>query len=412
MSCAEPNLTCPISLELFEDPVQTPCCGNTLSRAPLKLALPRCPLCRVDINKQHSQFCVDDVPVNRTVANLVDSHRKHVVAASTPYYQTPAACKAADNAVAVATASISNGTSVGSGECGHCTKSDARLRCSRCRSVYYCSAVCQRAAWPEHKSVCKKAERKPEGGDAPAVNLSTSKMEQRAISQRVRTERQRAAVCGGLASARDGAFAPLNPNTVNVSEARIALLLPAIIDSLKHERLHAFSDPPNYDRLLLASRRAAGSDHGAYEEHILEAGYDVPRAAVEASAPGSGDGTERPACCRWTMMDYRYTDLRTQGLVPVDATTLRQRFSGVLATFDASREHGGTQYVIAADPCMAGAMDDDADQLVEQLIADSSLRFLLQPRTLEQMGRKRMPPDPNDVHRALNSLGGISLARR
>jgi hypothetical protein len=28
-------------------------------------------------------------------------------------------------------------------------------KCSVCRSVYYCSEVCQQAHWREHKSVCK-----------------------------------------------------------------------------------------------------------------------------------------------------------------------------------------------------------------------------------------------------------------
>ncbi len=27
--------------------------------------------------------------------------------------------------------------------------------CSACRSVYYCSEACQRAAWPAHKAECK-----------------------------------------------------------------------------------------------------------------------------------------------------------------------------------------------------------------------------------------------------------------
>lgn len=35
------NLSCPVSLELFDDPVQTPCCGNSLSRTSLRQSLVR-----------------------------------------------------------------------------------------------------------------------------------------------------------------------------------------------------------------------------------------------------------------------------------------------------------------------------------------------------------------------------------
>jgi hypothetical protein len=30
------------------------------------------------------------------------------------------------------------------------------LYCTRCRQVNYCSAECQKAAWPEHKELCNK----------------------------------------------------------------------------------------------------------------------------------------------------------------------------------------------------------------------------------------------------------------
>lgn len=32
------------------------------------------------------------------------------------------------------------------------------LRCSRCRNIFFCSAECQRAYWPLHKSECKRNE--------------------------------------------------------------------------------------------------------------------------------------------------------------------------------------------------------------------------------------------------------------
>ena len=55
--------------------MQTPCCGNTLSRLSLRFALPRCPLCRKDIAEEHPAFKIDEVPINRAVAHLVDAHK-------------------------------------------------------------------------------------------------------------------------------------------------------------------------------------------------------------------------------------------------------------------------------------------------------------------------------------------------
>ena len=39
--------------------------------------------------------------------------------------------------------------------CGNCKKDlERKFLCSRCRSVVYCSAACQRAAWNKHKADC------------------------------------------------------------------------------------------------------------------------------------------------------------------------------------------------------------------------------------------------------------------
>jgi zinc finger MYND domain-containing protein 10 len=40
-------------------------------------------------------------------------------------------------------------------KCGKCQK-QAFKRCSKCKSVWYCSKECQVGDWPNHKSACNK----------------------------------------------------------------------------------------------------------------------------------------------------------------------------------------------------------------------------------------------------------------
>ena len=48
--------------------------------------------------------------------------------------------------------------------CGKEGGEDAPLRkCSRCKTVYYCSRTCQKIHWPEHKSVCGEKARPGRG---------------------------------------------------------------------------------------------------------------------------------------------------------------------------------------------------------------------------------------------------------
>jgi tetratricopeptide (TPR) repeat protein len=59
----------------------------------------------------------------------------------------------------------------GARQCHHCRAAEGTKKCSRCRSAWYCSVVCQKAAWKAHKATCKKAPKvaagKP-GNDADA----------------------------------------------------------------------------------------------------------------------------------------------------------------------------------------------------------------------------------------------------
>ena len=57
---------------------------------------------------------------------------------------------------------------IGSDVCAQCGKADAKKRCSQCKCVFYCSADCQRAAWPDHKTACMEVV----AGNAPAAQAA------------------------------------------------------------------------------------------------------------------------------------------------------------------------------------------------------------------------------------------------
>ena len=42
--------------------------------------------------------------------------------------------------------------------CDNCSKTTARRRCGRCKSVYYCDRQCQTTHWKKHKKICKKSD--------------------------------------------------------------------------------------------------------------------------------------------------------------------------------------------------------------------------------------------------------------
>jgi hypothetical protein len=66
----ELDLTCPISLELLDDPICSPCCGRAFSRASLRSHFQTssdCPICRAPL----IDFNVETAPRNVNIAALV-----------------------------------------------------------------------------------------------------------------------------------------------------------------------------------------------------------------------------------------------------------------------------------------------------------------------------------------------------
>ena len=73
------DLTCPITLELLEDAVASPCCGRTFSREALRSCLARngaCPLCRVKVKDKFPAFDTRKTPELKIMASLVDRYRE------------------------------------------------------------------------------------------------------------------------------------------------------------------------------------------------------------------------------------------------------------------------------------------------------------------------------------------------
>lgn len=83
---------------------------------------------------------------------------------------------------------------------GNCGRTSGLLRCSRCRSVFFCSASCQRAHWPVHKPLCQRNEFADamEDGDKKFASWMRKHGKQAVLKDDEvdRIERAAAATCG------------------------------------------------------------------------------------------------------------------------------------------------------------------------------------------------------------------------
>ena len=99
-----------------------------------------------------------DSPNGRRVASffLGKSHRPLV---SFRYYNTPNSLPGTyqNKIVIVASGDSLPQTNMERQDCDFCGAPGATLRCSRCKSVAYCSRECQKGAWKEHKATCQEA---------------------------------------------------------------------------------------------------------------------------------------------------------------------------------------------------------------------------------------------------------------
>ena len=67
---------------------------------------------------------------------------------------------------------------IGKGQCYFCDRTVESLKaCSRCRCTFYCSAECQKSAWPEHKSKCKDAAASSSSSSSSSRGSSDAEIE-------------------------------------------------------------------------------------------------------------------------------------------------------------------------------------------------------------------------------------------
>ena len=75
------HLICPITHDLFVDPISVPCCGQTYSRDNLIESMrfsPECPLCRADISNFNARGVAKNVVIAGLVADLANEIKRHV----------------------------------------------------------------------------------------------------------------------------------------------------------------------------------------------------------------------------------------------------------------------------------------------------------------------------------------------
>jgi hypothetical protein len=141
----------------------------------------------------------------------------------------------------------------------------------------------------------------------------------------------------------------------------------ALSYGLQRSHLRIYANAPRYDRLVVASR-ADGSGVPGAGTYTVEAQIDA----------WEGRGW-------WLTRDGTENEL-TSGLVRIDAAALAREYAGALAFLEACKRLGAPRYVLK--PEFGSVVADEAKphviEVVEKVIASSSLRFLLSEDALER----------------------------
>ena len=246
---------------------------------------------------------------------------------------------------------------IGSDTCAQCGKADAKKRCSACKSVYYCSVECQKVAWPTHKSSCRKTP--AAGAGAAAAAAAASQPALPTPPERTGGEWDDVSEQQVHLALSDAEQSKL----VAAQRSAPPTLRAALAYGVKHEQVKLFTNAPRYDRLLVWTTKDSST-------YVVEAGLDA----------WEGTGW-------WTTKDFTEADLKKEGLLAIVAETLEAEYGGVLAFLECCKLLGAPRYTMKTD------LDPNAKPhviaVVERVLANSTLRFLLDAEALERADAKR-----------------------
>lgn len=221
---------------------------------------------------------------------------------------------------------------IGSDVCAQCAAPNAKKRCSVCKSVFYCSIECQKAAWPSHKSTCKEPPLPERDGHGEWDDISEQQVH---------------------LSLTDEEASKLS----DVSSTATTMLA-ALTFGINHGRIKCYCNPPRYDRLMVWTTKDSST-------YVVEAGLDA----------WEGAGW-------WRTIDATEKTLKAQGLVAISADVLKSEFGGVLAFLELCKRVGAPRYTLKTD------LDPNAKPhviaVIERLLGASELRFMLDAAALER----------------------------
>lgn len=133
----------------------------------------------------------------------------------------------------------------------------------------------------------------------------------------------------------------------------------AIKFGIQRDKLTVLSNPPRYDRLAIRTLERGGA------VYTVEAGLDE----------WEGRGW-------WTTVDWSADEIAEQRLVALDVEAFEAEYSGVLQFLEGCKRLGAPRYTIRT------SLDPNAKPhviaVVEKVLADSTLRFLLGEDAVER----------------------------
>lgn len=223
---------------------------------------------------------------------------------------------------------------------------------------------------------------------------------------------ERVARAGGATGCGLGAARQVDISALIAALPTRGATLNALIDGISHDRIRVLADEPDYERLILVSRRTMDGSRTPNAQHVVEAGLTLTSGApcmlgggalaaestAGSRAAGGAVTSELQADAWWTMLDLTMEDLQASGLAVIGVRTLISQYKPALQLLDYCQAQGGLQYAIRVDPSVPDPNGDALD-LTEQLLAESALSWLLSAEAVARLEAKRGQPPTNDEFR-------------